>query len=348
MIEQLVRADLRQVRTYHVRMGFSDSMRSLGRVKARKLLHLASVIGRGLQMRFRHRIPVLYYPPAGPTPAAVIRDVVVLAALRPFFRRLIFHFHAAGLSDFLEARPAVFRWLARLAYGRPDAAIQPSALATPDAEFFRARRIAIIPNGIADAALPYLPLERPAAPKVRLLFVGAISELKGAARLLEAARVLARRRSDFVVWFMGEFMSAAYERKLRAFCRDNGLDEVVSFLGMRVDEAKWQVFREADLLCLPSFLESFGNVLVEAMMFQLPVVASRVGGIPDIVDPGVTGLLPREINPTELAAALETLIADPDLRRRMGQAGRARYLERFTLELHLRRLEEFLREVAES
>jgi glycosyltransferase involved in cell wall biosynthesis len=346
MIEELVRADFRTIRTYHVRMGFSDSMSALGRVGVRKILHLVSVVMRALQLRFRHKVRVLYYPPAGPTPAAILRDLVLLLALRPFFRRVVFHFHAAGISDYLLSQPAPLRLLAQAAYGRPDAAIQISALSPGDAAFFRARRVAIIPNGLTDAAPPNFPGVG-SSETARVLFVGAISEVKGTMLLLEAARELAARRTDFSVSLMGEFISPTYERRIREFCRASGLDGVVSFLGLRVGDAKWDVFRDSDILCLPSFLESFGNVLVEAMMFQLPVVATPVGGIPDIVDHEVTGLLAGH-SPSSLAEALERLIADRGLREAMGRAGRQRYLERFTLDRHLGRMEEALRGVATS
>jgi glycosyltransferase involved in cell wall biosynthesis len=344
MIQELVRADFRTIRTYHVRMGFSDSMSALGRIGVRKILHLLTVVTRALHLRFRHKIRVLYYPPAGPTPAAILRDVVLLLVLRPFFRRVIFHFHAVGVSDYFRSKPATLRLLTRAAYGRPDAAIQNSVLAADDVAFFRARRVSIIANGLPDAAPPdYAGSDTSAT--ARVLFVGAISEVKGTMLLLEAARQLAAGRSDFSVRFMGEFISRSYERKVREFCRENGLDGVVSFLGLRVDGAKWEVFRDSDILCLPSFLESFGNVLVEGMMFRLPVVATPVGGAPDIIVHEVTGLL-SDHSPSALAGALERLIADRGLREAMGRAGRERYLERFTLKKHLARMEAALRDVA--
>jgi glycosyltransferase involved in cell wall biosynthesis len=348
MIQQLVEATFTRIRTYHVRMSFSDSMSSVGRASTGKVVHLAGVVRRALQMRLRHQIPVLYYPPAGPTPAAVMRDMMILGALRPFFSRVIFHFHAAGLSDFLETKSPALRRLARAMYGRPDAAIQISALASPDAQFFGTRRLAIIPNGIEDAALPYLDRDRAAEERVRVLFVGAISEAKGTRLLLEAVRELAARRSDFTLWMMGQFSSEAYEREVRGFCRDHQLDHVVSFLGLQVDDDKWRYFHRADILCHPSYLESFGNVLVEAMMFRLPVVATRAGGMPDIVESGVTGSLLADFSPGGLAAALEQLIAEPEMRQRMGKQGRRRYLERFTLDTHLQRMENFLYDVARS
>jgi glycosyltransferase involved in cell wall biosynthesis len=348
MIRDLVEARFTRIQTYHVRMRFSDSMSEMGRANARKLLHLGSVIRLALQLRHRYQIPVLYYPPAGPTPAAVVRDMVILSALRPFFSKVIFHFHGTGLSDYLESRSPVFRSLAKAAYGRPDAAIQPSALASSDGEYVGARQIIFIPNGLADSALPYLNGRHGAEDKVRVLFVGGISDMKGAMLLLKAAQELNKRRSDFTIWLMGQFVSDAYERQVRAFCRDNDLEQVVTFLGLQVDDDKWRYFQRASILCLPSFLESFGNVLVEAMMFELPVVATRVGGVPDVVEPGRTGILLADHNPAELAAALEALIVDASLRRSMGVQGRRRYLERFTLDTHLQRMETFLYDVASS
>jgi glycosyltransferase involved in cell wall biosynthesis len=347
MIQELVHAEFQTIRTYHVRMGFSDSMSALGRVGLRKVLHLVSVIRRALQLRFRYGIEVLYYPPAGPTPAAILKDIALLLALRPFFRRVVFHFHAAGISDFLRSKPAPVRLLVRAAYGRPDAAIQNSRLAPADAAFFCARSTSIVPNGLADVAPANATQPRSRGGTVRVLFVGAVSEIKGTMLLLEATRELAARRSDFSVCFMGEFISRSYERRVRRYCRESGIHEVVSFLGLRIGDAKWEVFRDSDILCLPSFLESFGNVLVEAMMFRLPVVATPVGGIPDIVDHEVTGLL-SDHSPSALAGALERLIADRGLRETMGRAGRQRYLGRFTLERHLGRMEEALRDVAAS
>jgi glycosyltransferase involved in cell wall biosynthesis len=348
MIRDLVQAHFTRIQTFHVRMHFSDSMSEMGRVSTKKMLHLGSVVRLALQLRHRYQIPLLYYPPAGPTAAAVVRDMVILSALRPFFSKVVFHFHGTGLSDYLEYTSPVFRKLAKAVYGRPDAAIQPSALASSDGEYVGAREIIFIPNGLADSALPYLNRRRTAEDKVRVLFVGGISEMKGAMLLLKAAQELNARRSDFTVWMMGQFISDAYERQVRAFCRDNGLEQVVTFLGLCVDDDKWRYFRRANILCLPSLLESFGNVLVEAMMFELPVVATRVGGVPDIVEPGRTGILLADHSSMELAAALESLITDASLRRSMGVQGRCRYLERFTLDTHLRRMETCLYEVSRS
>jgi glycosyltransferase involved in cell wall biosynthesis len=352
MIEALVTAKMDRLRLLHVRLAFSESMQSVGRVEVRKALHLLVVAARTIRLRFRHGPGVLYFSPAGPNLVPVLRDMLLLSLVRPFFPRTVYHFHAAGLSEFLDSKPRWFRSLARAAYGRPDGAVQTSALNPPDAEYLGARRVTVIPNGLADTALPGdLGPDGSHArrdEKVRILYVGILGESKGVMVLLEAIRILARDREDLTVWFMGQFTSAAFERAARDFCREHGLDSVVSFLGPLAGDSKWDRFRCSDILCFPSFFESesFGNVVVEAMMFGLPVVATHWRGIPDVVDDGVTGLLVPARDAAALAAALHRLTQDSDLRRALGSAGRKKYVGEFTIDRHLERLEMFLWEVA--
>jgi glycosyltransferase involved in cell wall biosynthesis len=348
MIERLVRAETRSIRIHHVRLAFSSSTRSVGRFEPRKLLHLFAVIARALRIRFREDVRVLYLSPAGPNAVPVLRDVVLLAALRPFFTATVYHFHAAGISEFLERLPRPLRWLIRRVYAAPAGAIRNSALNPPDDAYLRARRRIVIPNGLDDAALPYLACTRPPSERVRILFVGMIAESKGALVLLQAARSLALRRADFELEYVGDFAADEFEDRMKTFVREQHLEDRVRFAGRRTGREKWEHYHHADMLCLPSFYEAetFGNVLVEAMMFRLPVVATRWRGIPDVVVDGVTGLLVPVRDVDALAAALNRLLDDPGLRSRMGEAGRQRYLSRFTIDEHLARLEAFLAVVA--
>jgi glycosyltransferase involved in cell wall biosynthesis len=352
MIEALVTAKMDRLRLFHVRLAFSESMQSVGRVEVRKALHLLVVAARTIRLRFRHRPAVLYFSPAGPNLVPVLRDVLLLSLVRPFFPRTVYHFHAAGLSEFLDSTPRWFRSLARAAYGRPDGAIQTSALNPPDGAYLGARRVTVIPNGLADAALPgdlgpdasHALHDR----KVRILYVGILGESKGVMVLLEAIRILAQDREDFTVRLMGQFTSAAFERAARDFCREHSLGDVVSFLGPLAGASKWDRFRRSDILCFPSFFESesFGNVAVEAMMFGLPVVATHWRGIPDVVDDGVTGIVIPVHDVAALADALEKLIEDPELRSALGKNGRQKYLQEYTIDKHIGRLEEFIQSVA--
>jgi hypothetical protein len=91
-------------------------------------------------------------------------------------------------------------------------------------------------------------------------------------------------------------------------------------------------YRKASIFVLPSYYETGGISAIEAMAFGLPVVASRTGGIPEVVEDGVTGILVPPGDSKALGEAVIHLLREPDLRRRLGQAGRQRVLDEFTLD----------------
>eukprot|EP00741_Cyanophora_paradoxa_P005349 tig00000880_g5187.t2 len=96
-----------------------------------------------------------------------------------------------------------------------------------------------------------------------------------------------------------------------------------SFLGLLTGRPLWEAFASADVLFMPSESETLGFVALEAMASGVPVVAARAGGLPDIVEHGATGLLFEPGDAEAAAAALDSLLADPALRERMGRAARA-------------------------
>ena len=122
----------------------------------------------------------------------------------------------------------------------------------------------------------------------------------------------------------------AYERALRHRADELGVTDRVVFAGYRDDAAR--VVAAADVLALPSWTEGLPLVVLEAMALGRPVVATTVGGTPELVSDGETGLLvpPRDVE--ALTAALKRVLDDGDLRRRLGEAGKRRVAERFSSE----------------
>jgi len=171
-----------------------------------------------------------------------------------------------------------------------------------------------------------------------LCHVGRLAAVKGQRELLEAVAALRARGSQLHAVFVGGDLESggAYTAELDRRARDLGIADVVHFLGFRADAAA--IVRELDVLVLPSLVEGLPLVVLEAMALGRPVVATAVGGTPEAVDDGRTGLLvpPRDVG--ALADAVATLIDDPDLRGRLGRAGRARVAERFDAERADRRV----------
>jgi glycosyltransferase involved in cell wall biosynthesis len=121
-----------------------------------------------------------------------------------------------------------------------------------------------------------------------------------------------------------------YEGTLRSLVETLGLGGAVHFVGFQ--EEVYSCLAAMDVYVHPALMEGFGIAILEAMAMGKPVVASRVGGIPEVVRDGLTGLLVSPGNPEALALALVRLLQDPNSRQGMGRAGKQRVEEHFTLE----------------
>jgi len=314
---------------------FSRELRKTGKFQFQKILHLCSLICRILFFRLTRQPRILYYTPAGPTRLAVLRDIVVLCIVRPFFQMTILHFHAGGVSEVYERLPALARPFFRRAYWNADLGIMVSKNAPDDPANLRAQATVVIPNGVQDLAAGRRSAGQHGV--TRLLFVGLLRESKGVLILIEALRILAGRGVQAQLQLVGELDGGAFSEQLRERVEEYGLEEQVVLSGVLVGEAKADAYAAADILCFPTFFESetFGLVAVEAMAFGLPVVATRWRGLVDVVEDEVTGLLVSPRDPAELADALARLITNPDEARLMGSRGRIRYERLFTLDRHL-------------
>jgi D-inositol-3-phosphate glycosyltransferase len=190
-------------------------------------------------------------------------------------------------------------------------------------------RIAVVPCGVdtelftpGDAEAARATLGRSGDPLI--LYVGRLAPIKGLETLLDAIALLARRGRRVRLVVVGgdaDEPQDGHEAGLRARITTLGIGDLVSFAGPQPQETLRTHYVAADVTVLPSHYESFGMVALEAMACGSPVVASRVGGLTTTVRDGVTGFLVAEGDVNALAGRLETLLADPDLRWRLGREG---------------------------
>jgi glycosyltransferase involved in cell wall biosynthesis len=169
-----------------------------------------------------------------------------------------------------------------------------------------------------------------------VLEVGRLCAVKGQRELIEALPRLAR--TDVTLLLAGEDVESggAYREALERAARDLGVADRVRFLGRRDDVPA--LLAAVDVLVLPSWIEGLPLVVLEAMAAGVPVVATDVGGTPEAVADGETGVLvpPRDVD--ALAGAIDALLSDPERARRLGAAGRERARERFDAESAARRV----------
>lgn len=156
--------------------------------------------------------------------------------------------------------------------------------------------------------------------------VGTLYWIKDPETLLQAAAEVCKRHPRAAFLWVGD---GRLRQSLRAGAERMGLDGRVRYLGRRDDVA--DILAALDVFVLPSIIEGLSYSILEAMATGLPVVATRVGGNPELIRDGREGLLLPPRRPQQLAGALITLAGDIRLRRRLGAAGRRRVEERFSL-----------------
>jgi glycosyltransferase involved in cell wall biosynthesis len=183
-------------------------------------------------------------------------------------------------------------------------------------------------------------------PPYRLLALGRFVAKKGYDDLLRACQRLAQAGLDFTLTLAGD---GPRRRRLERLTRRLSLTSQVRFPGFVTYDRVPDLFREADIFVMPSVVAASGDrdgiplVLMEALMHRVPVVATAVSGIPELIEDGVTGLLVPQRNPMALAAAVTRLCLDREAALRLAEAGRDRVLTTFSPEANYRAVFELYR-----
>lgn len=177
----------------------------------------------------------------------------------------------------------------------------------------------------------------------RVLFVGRLDVVKGVPFLLDAFERVRVRHPDARLTIVGDGPSRTV---LEVRAKAPLLADAVTFTGHQTQSEISRLLEEVDMLVLPSLAEGVPVVLMEAMASRIPVIACRVGGVSELVDDGSTGFTVPPSDVETLTARLDTLLSDPDLCRRMGEAGRRVVEEQFSIEKEAIKLHDLFRRSA--
>lgn len=234
-------------------------------------------------------------------------------------------FHGAEILLAERLRPV--RAILKFILSRADAVTCNSSFTAARVGRLTDKKITVLPYGATITGAERMRTVRSSGP-ARLLFVGRLIQRKGLRYLIQAMADLEGVMLDVV----GDGPEA---EPCKALARDLGVADRITFHGFVSNEKLEALLSTTDAFVLPSIIddrgdtEGLGVVLIEAMAFRTPVVASAVGGIVDVVENEVSGLLVPEKDPKALAAAIARLLCDPALARELGMAGHKRGVEYF-------------------
>ncbi|HPY31407.1 MAG TPA: glycosyltransferase family 4 protein [Verrucomicrobiota bacterium] len=372
------------IECYHVNARFSKHLEDIGNFRLTKLILLLEYCLAAIFVRFRHGVRNFYYVPAPGKKSALWRDWLVMALCRPFFTRIILHWHAAGLAKWLETEQRIsVRALTYRLMKSVDLSIVLSRYNLLDAEKLLARQVRVIGNGIPDPCPGYeqeiWPRRQARAAArskllagkqltaadrqqtgedpqlLRVLFLAHCTREKGLFDTLEAVALanarLAAIRSPVRVHLTvaGSFLSPLEQLEFEQRITQSDLQlspgtgvvtssspsqSCVCYVGFVTGSEKHRTFTQSDCFCFPTYYyaESFGLVILEAMAYGLPIVASRWRSIPELLPPDFPGLVPP-CNPAAVATALVDLATTPST-----DTLRTHFLEHYSLEQYLNNL----------
>jgi phosphatidyl-myo-inositol dimannoside synthase len=282
-------------------------------------------LARELILRRRElRNATVYLPEPGPMMTMMLLQF--FHAFRP--RRLVLTFHGSEILKF--AGSPVRRWLARQLIGH---STRVSTLSNYTQELLlshfpeAAEKIFLTPGALRSDFAVVPPQSARQKDKIVVLTVGRLHPRMGKLLTLQALQMLpADVRPRLEYWIVGAASKGNYEGLLRSAAAEQP-DLAVRFFGNLPDDELAGIYDRADIFAMTSVnldrsIEGFGLVYLEAAAHGLPVVAHDVGGVGEAVVDGVTGMLVPPNRPAQLAAAFEKLIHDPELRKKLGAAGR--------------------------
>ena len=320
--------------TRYINLSASVTLEEVGRFSFKKIRSVFRLVREVRRTVARWKPDQVYLTPSCTMPG-LLKDAFVARAARG--SRVVLHFHNKGVAEHQDR--FFYDCLYRMLFKDARIILLSRRLYPDILKYVPENRVSYCPNGVSVPSMQRVSGDIP-----RLLFLSNIIRSKGVSVLIEACRLLKERGADFQCLLVGALSADYPGDSLVEEIRRQGVEERVTYAGPVYGEGKWEAFAKADVFVHPTLNDSFPLVVLEAMGTGLPVVTTDEGAVPEMVRDGVDGLICPKGDPKALADALERLLSDAALRTRMGDSGKARYRESYTLEQFEKRFVDILKD----
>jgi len=266
-------------------------------------------------------------------------DIFIARLLR---RKVILHNHSGDFNNFWESRNFLGRFYVKFALKRCAKVLVTSQWWKDyHSKFVHADRISVAYNGVKAGTYEHntnyqrarhvLTVPRN---KVMVLMMGVIGRRKGAYDIVQAASLAAKMDNSLLFVLIGpdEDVAPGATEELKTIRNEARLEDFVQFRGPADERQRYLYYAAADIFLLPSYAENSPMTIIEAMASSLPVISTRVGAIPEMVEHDKTGLLIQPGRPGEIAEAVVNLSKDLHRRKEMGLAGFKKFRHMFDME----------------
>jgi glycosyltransferase involved in cell wall biosynthesis len=313
-----------------INLSTSLEVNSIGKISLNKLFTFINILFKVFNVLLFQRIDKVYLAPTV-SKKGLYKDYLVILIIKLFKVKRFYHLHNKGVSKRKKSKILNFLYLSF--FKGVKVILLSQKLYKDVEEFVDIKDVFICPNGIKNEIDTIDFRKETNKERLNLLFLSNLISSKGVYVLLYACKELLNKSINFNCLFVGgegDISKEVFAEKISEL----GLQNHVFYLGKKYDNEKNEIFVNSDIFVFPTFYhnETFGLVNVEAMMFGLPVISTDEGGITDIVEDGLTGYIVNKEDSTDLVNKIIKLI-DKEKRISMGIEGRARFEEKFTLQI---------------
>jgi len=323
-----------------VNLSTSRRMDEIGKSTLTKPFRLMGALCKELWFLLMHRYDLCYLAITCHG-RGFLKDSPFVLLAKLFRRKIVIHQHNKGMANDVDRWP--YRWLLPLCYKNAKVILLSWHLYPDIEKVVPKENVVICPNGIKVQSQFPVDCSAEHNNKIpRLLFLSNLIESKGVLVLLDALKILKDKGYSFVCDFVGGETKEIDAKRFAEEVEKRGLNELALYQGRKYGEEKEVALTRANVFVLPTMDDCFPLVLLEAMGHGKPVVTTPIGGISDIVEDKVSGLIAKAGDAQSLASTLEILMTNCDMILNLGKAGRKRLEEQFTEEVFEKRIKEVL------
>lgn len=314
-------------------LNFATEVNSIGRISLRKLTLLLLFSIQLVKSLVKFKPDIVYFT-VSPTGFAFYRDYFYAMIIKLFKVKIVYHLHGKGV-DKRASNSIMLKKLYKSLF-RNSSVICLSNILSNDIRSVFSGIPFVVNNGIP-ILLNYKHKILHTKDKVQLLFLSNLGKEKGIIRFLEAIKILQQERSDFYANIIGSPFDVSEDYVLD-FIVKNNLSKVLKYQGAKYGEAKNVFLHQNTILIHPTTNDAFPLVILEAMRSGIPVISTFEGAIPEIIDVNRTGFLIKKVTSTEIVNKVKILLDSPQLRIQMGEEGKLKFNQAYTLDIFEKRI----------
>ena len=303
----------------------AKDLQDIGKGGLRKLIYFIKQIT-ALRNVIKAENPNLCYVTPNAKGGAFYKDFLIVMMLKAMRKKVIVHYHNKGVST--RQNKVIDNFLYRHFFKNLKVILLADTLYNDVRKYVNKEDVYICPNGIPET----INIKKRVHDGFNILFLSNMMREKGVWDLIDACKILKDKGLNFHCHFIGKWSDISEETfndRINAL----GLQDCVNAYGAKYGEEKNEFFENTDVFVFPTFYhnETFGLVLLEAMQYSIPCISTDEGGIPFVIEDGKTGFVIEKHQSKILADKLVLLIDNPNLCNEMGNAGRKKFEQEFTL-----------------